>query len=45
MTTEQIPVDSEITITLIKRNRDGVPVEKTVVYPDGREETEVLCQP
>lgn len=42
MTTEQIPVDSEITITLIKRNRDGVPVEKTVVYPDGREETEVL---
>lgn len=44
MTTEQIPVDSEITITLIKRNRDGVPVEKTVVYPDGREETEALWQ-
>ena len=39
---DQIPVNSEFTITLIKRNRDGVPIEKTVVYPDGREETEEL---
>lgn len=39
---EQVPVNSEFTITLIKRNRDGVPVEKTVVLPDGSELTEEL---
>lgn len=32
----------EIKITLIKRNVDGIPVEKTTVYPDGREITESL---
>ena len=32
----------EVTITLIKRNKDGIPVEKTVCYPDGREVTEKL---
>ena len=32
----------EVTITLIKRNKDGIPVEKTVCYPDGTEITETL---
>lgn len=32
----------EIKITLIKRNAEGIPVEKTTVFPDGSEVTEVL---
>ena len=32
----------DVTITLIKRNKDGIPVEKTICYPDGREITETL---
>lgn len=32
----------EFKITLIKRNKDGIPVEKTTVYPDGSEITEIL---
>lgn len=43
MTTQgQIDMNSKTMITLIYRNCDGVPVRKTIVYPDGREETEEL---
>jgi len=32
----------QFTISITKINADGVPVEKTTVYPDGKEVTEVL---
>lgn len=32
----------QFTISITRINKDGVPVEKTTVYPDGSETTEVL---